>query len=114
MSSKVTVKSLGQANSTQQNRRSAIAKLNKLLKRNGYREWKELYGEQGEAMFCSSVTQYEEIATFFANECLPQLPQRKKDAAIQQQEQRQRNRSAKPDYKKPVRWDLAAEHGNRC
>ena len=81
---KVQVKCHGQADSTVQNRRSAIMKLNKYLKKHKCHnhDWAKLTKEEGEYLFCGSVGEYEGLATYLANECLPKLVKKSSDEGM--------------------------------
>ena len=68
----VEVTSLGNANSTVQNRRSSMKKLNKYLVKRNCPVWADLSREEGENIFCNQIAEYEAIASFLANECVPQ------------------------------------------
>lgn len=79
----VEVSSSGNAPSTTQNKKSAMKKLDQYLTRheNKYLVWKHLSAEQGRILFCTGIREYELLATFLANECVPKKPDDNDDYA---------------------------------
>ena len=68
------VRSHGNADSTAQNRVSAVHKLDKYFKAKypaSRTTWRTLSPDHGTSMFCGSIKEYEDIATFLAQECVP-------------------------------------------
>ena len=76
MPSAPQVRSHGTAPSTNQNRKSAILKLNTYIqKRTGSQNtFSDLSDTEAEALFCTEIEEYENIATFLASQCV--LPKR--------------------------------------
>jgi hypothetical protein len=68
----IEVSSSGNADSTKQNKTSSMKKLNTYLDKKGYPKFKDLSTAQGESLFCQDIGEYEAVATFLANECVPQ------------------------------------------
>ena len=70
-SSLPVVTCLGSAATTARGRRNAIGNLNAYLKTLNFGKATELSKSDGENLFCSTLKQYEEIATFLARQCIP-------------------------------------------